>query len=56
MSRGSQFADDACRLCADICDTCGPECRKHKMDHCQQCADACERCAEEFRQMVGAAA
>lgn len=55
MSRGSQFAQDICLICAEICDACGAECRKHQMDHCQRCADACERCAEECRQMAGAA-
>jgi hypothetical protein len=56
MSRGSQFAQDFCRVCAEICEACGAECRKYKMDHCQRCADACERCAEECRKMAGVAA
>lgn len=56
MSRGSQFSQEICRICADICEACGKECRKHKMDYCQRCADECERCAEECRQMAGAAA
>jgi hypothetical protein len=53
LSRNSQFIQDICRLCADVCDACGQECRKHEMDHCQECADECERCAEECRQMAG---
>lgn len=56
MSRGSKFAHELCRLCAEICEACGAECRKHKMDHCQRCADACERCAEECHKMAGAVA
>lgn len=56
MSRGSQFAADLCRVCAEVCDACGAECRKHKMAHCQQCADACEKCADACRRMSGAAA
>jgi hypothetical protein len=56
MSRNSQFAGDLCRLCAEICDACGAECRKHSAGHCQQCAEACLACAEECRQMAGAAA
>lgn len=52
MSRGSQFIEDVCRLCAEICETCAAECRKHEHEHCQECADACERCAEECRKMV----
>ena len=56
MSRGSQFAHEFCRICAEICEACGAECRKHKMDHCQKCAQACEACAEECRHMAGASA
>lgn len=56
MSRGSQFSQGICRICADICEACGRECRKHKADHCQRCADECERCAEECRAMAGATA
>jgi hypothetical protein len=55
MSRGSQFTEEICSICAEICDACGAECRKHKVDHCQRCADECERCAEECRQMSEAA-
>lgn len=53
MSRGSQFAVDVCRLCAEVCEACGTECRKHEMDHCQACADACDICVEECRGMAG---
>lgn len=56
MSRGSRFSQDLCRVCADVCDGCGVECRKHQMNHCQQCADACEQCAEECRRMAGVSA
>ena len=52
MSRGSSFAQDICRLCAEICDACGAQCRKHEPEHCQRCADACESCSEECRQMA----
>jgi hypothetical protein len=56
MSRHSPLAHDICRICAEACDACAAECRKHKDDHCQKCAEACERCAEECRRMAGAAA
>jgi hypothetical protein len=56
MSRDSRFATEICRICADICDACGQECRRHETEHCQRCAEACERCAEECRQMAGAMA
>jgi hypothetical protein len=39
-------------LCAEICQACGDECTKHKMEHCQQCAKACHKCAEECRKMA----
>jgi len=54
MSRGSRFMQDFCRMCAEICDACGAECRGHQADHCQQCADACDHCAGQCRQMAGA--
>lgn len=47
MSRGSDNA-------SLICEACGEECSRHKMEHCQQCARACKRCAEECRRMAGA--
>jgi hypothetical protein len=56
VSRDSRFAQDICRVCAEICDACGNECRRHKYDHCQACAEACEQCAEECRRMSGVAA
>lgn len=56
MSRDSQFAQEICRVCAEICDACGTGCGKHQMDHCQACAEACRRCAEQCRQMAGAPA
>lgn len=54
MSRGSDFAAEICRICADVCDACGAECERHDMDHCRVCAEACRQCAEECRRMVGA--
>lgn len=41
--------------CADICQSCGDECEKHKHDHCQECAKACKRCTEECRKMAAMA-
>ena len=54
MGSKSEFAEEACRLCAEICRTCADECRKHDMDHCRECAEACSRCAEECERMAGA--
>ncbi len=52
MSRDSEYAKIACKVCADVCDACAQECEKHAdMDHCQKCAQACRKCAEECRRM-----
>jgi hypothetical protein len=56
MSRGSEFAEQACQLCADACELCANECAKHEMEHCQACAQACRHCAEACRQVSGLAA
>lgn len=52
MARNSEHSQAICALCADICQACGDECAKHKMDHCQACAKACHKCAEECRKMA----
>ncbi len=52
MSRGSAFASKFCKLCAEVCQACGDECAKHKVEHCQQCATACHKCADECRKMA----
>jgi len=52
MARNSAYAEEACRLCARICDACGEECRKHDMDYCHECAGACFECAEICRSMI----
>ena len=52
MSRNSELAKSVCRVCAEVCETCGEECAKHQMGHCQACAEACRRCADECRRMA----
>jgi hypothetical protein len=54
MSLGSNYANAACQVCADICHACAEECEKHDMDHCRQCAEACRSCAEECAGMIAA--
>lgn len=54
MSRGSQFLNELCEVCADVCDSCAAECHKHEQEHCQRCADACRQSADECRRMSGA--
>lgn len=52
MARNSDFAMRLCAICAEVCEACGTECAKHKMDHCQRCAEACRRCAQLCLAMV----
>jgi hypothetical protein len=53
MTSGSRFAEQFCRLCADICNECAVECRRHNSEQCKRCADICMRCADECRKMAG---
>ena len=52
MSLGSERAIEICKICADICDTCGEECGSHDNTHCQECSEACKNCAIECRKMA----
>lgn len=53
MSRGSEFAQQICAVCAEICEACAIECEKHThLDHCKKCAEVCRRCAAECRAMT----
>lgn len=53
MARNSEFAQKICILCAEICQACGDECKKHsQMEHCKRCADTCYHCAQECRNMA----
>ncbi|WP_404802197.1 four-helix bundle copper-binding protein [Bacillus infantis] len=52
MQSDSPFAKQICAVCADICEACGEECKKHDHEHCQRCADACLKCAEICRSMA----
>jgi hypothetical protein len=54
MSLGSNYANAACQVCADICLACAEECEKHEMEHCRKCAEACRSCAEECASMIAA--
>ncbi|QDV78338.1 four-helix bundle copper-binding protein [Botrimarina mediterranea] len=46
MTIDAKFANDYCRLCAQVCNWCAEECAAHDHDHCQKSAEACRRCAE----------
>jgi hypothetical protein len=53
MSKGSEYADRYCQLCADICNACAEECEKHAdMEHCRHCAEVCRQCAEACMEMA----
>jgi hypothetical protein len=45
LSRDSENADKYLKLCADLCDICADECKKHTYEHCKECARACSSCA-----------
>src|SRR5205085_1292405 len=45
LSRESENADKYLKLCADICEVCADECKKHDMGHCRDCARACSNCS-----------
>ena len=48
---GDSIAHRLCALCAEVCDECATECRKHDNEHCKRCAEACEACAKACREM-----
>jgi len=52
MSLGSESVNSICKICADICETCGTECANHNNEHCQECSIACNDCANECRKMA----
>lgn len=55
VARSSDHADHLLNECAEICDTCAEECRKHEhMEHCRRCAEACVTCADLCRSSVAA--
>ncbi|MDK8193170.1 four-helix bundle copper-binding protein [Paenibacillus sp. UMB7766-LJ446] len=52
MSINSKYVKAICLACADACEACGNECKKHDHAHCQQCAEACFACAKMCREMA----
>lgn len=50
VARSSAHAGHLLKECAELCDLCAMECRKHEhMEHCRRCADACVACADTCR-------
>lgn len=56
MAADSQYAEQYCKICAEVCDYCAGQCAEHDHEHCQACAKACRECAEACRKMMGAMA
>lgn len=54
MTRQSPFVVSILRLCAEICEACAEESRKHVHMPCQSCIEACSACAEACRQICDA--
>ena len=52
MSMNGQYAEQLCRLCAEVCQACGDECAKHEAQHCKECAEACRACAKACEEMA----
>src|SRR5574343_220500 len=52
IGRSSSSSVQVGRICAELCEACGPECARHAMAHCQECAQACSRCAQACRTLV----
>lgn len=49
VSSDSEFVKAILKVCAEACEKCGQECKKHAYPHCQECAKACESCAAVCR-------
>lgn len=53
MASDSEFANQICKLCAEICTACADECEKHNhMEHCKKCSEICSNCAQECLKMT----
>jgi Cys-rich four helix bundle protein (predicted Tat secretion target) len=44
------------KFCADVCDDCEKECKKHEKHHevCKACMEACAACSKECRELIKA--
>ncbi|WP_255398794.1 four-helix bundle copper-binding protein [Nitrosovibrio sp. Nv6] len=51
MLSGSQYSNQVCRICAEICDACAKSCEQ--LDGMDDCATACRECAQSCREMSG---
>jgi hypothetical protein len=52
MVRDSFWVEQACQLCADICESCADESERHDFEPLRASAIVCRSCAEECRRLV----
>ncbi len=54
MARGSEFHEEFCKLCAEVCNECALQCDVHAPhhEHCRKCAEKCRACAKECEGMA----
>ncbi|MES2980069.1 MAG: four-helix bundle copper-binding protein [Pseudomonadota bacterium] len=50
---GSQFMEEFCALCAEICLSCADSCER--VGNMQACVEACQACARSCEEMSGMA-
>jgi hypothetical protein len=54
MLRMSNFHNQTCGVCAEVCEHCARDCERFEDDEMmQQCAEACRSCARSCREMAG---
>lgn len=49
VAMDGDFNRELLTVCAEACEKCSAECRKHDKLHCMECAKACEDCARACR-------
>ncbi len=53
MLRKSEFHQQTCGICAEICERCAEDCEQFDDDaRMATCAETCQRCAESCREMA----
>ena len=54
MARDSAYSNSLAEVCAEACEACAGECKKHRAEHCQVCAKVLQMCAGSCRKMATA--
>ncbi len=47
LGNDSDFAQNVCELCVDLCVACRDECARHDLEFTQRCAEACHNAADK---------